>query len=90
MVSYREAKELAEKGFLTSSCCPAFVSYIEKSFPTLRPFVSHNLSPMAEVARFIKGTDPDAKIIFIGPLHGQEAGVPARGGTPLDRLRAYL
>ena len=22
---------------------------------------------MAEVARFIKGTDPDAKIIFIGP-----------------------
>ena len=67
MVSYREARELAEKGFLTSSCCPAFVSYIEKSFPTLRPFVSHNLSPMAEVARFIKGTDPDAKIIFIGP-----------------------
>ena len=67
MVSYREARELAEKGFLTSSCCPSFVSYIEKSFPTLRPFVSHNLSPMAEVARFIKGTDPDAKIIFIGP-----------------------
>ena len=67
MVAYREAKELAEKGFLTSSCCPAFVSYIEKSFPTLKPFVSHNLSPMAEVARFIKGTDPDAKIIFIGP-----------------------
>ena len=67
MVSYREARELAEKGFLTSSCCPAFVSYIEKSFPTLKPFVSHNLSPMAEVARFIKGTDPDAKIIFIGP-----------------------
>ena len=29
MVSYREARELAEKGFLTSSCCPAFVSYIE-------------------------------------------------------------
>ena len=28
MVAYREAKELAEKGFLTSSCCPAFVSYI--------------------------------------------------------------
>ena len=26
IVSYNEAKELVEKGFLTSSCCPAFVS----------------------------------------------------------------
>ena len=35
MVAYQEAEELAEKGFLTSSCCPAFVSYIKKSFPSL-------------------------------------------------------
>ena len=31
MVAWLEAQELAEKGFLTSSCCPAFVSYIEKN-----------------------------------------------------------
>ena len=67
MVAYQEAKELTEKGFLTSSCCPAFVTYIEKSFPQLRPLVSHNLSPMAELARFLKRTDPTAKTIFIGP-----------------------
>ena len=67
MVAYREAKELAEKGFLTSSCCPAFVTYIEKTFPSLKDHISHNLSPMAEVARFIKSTDPNAKVIFIGP-----------------------
>ena len=67
MVAYKEASELAEKGFLTSSCCPAFVSYIEKSFPQLKEHVSHNLSPMAEIARFIKETDPTSKIIFIGP-----------------------
>ena len=34
MVAFAESQELAEKGFLTSSCCPAFVSYIEKAFPT--------------------------------------------------------
>ena len=33
MVAYKEAAELAEKGFLTSSCCPAFVSYIKKNVP---------------------------------------------------------
>ena len=67
MVAYKESRELAEKGFLTSSCCPAFVSYIEKSFPALKEYVSHNLSPMAELGRYIKQTDPDAKVVFIGP-----------------------
>ena len=50
MVAWAESRELAEKGFLTSSCCPAFVSYIEKSFKGLSPFVSHSLSPMATIA----------------------------------------
>src|SRR5699024_9818543 len=56
-----------EKGFLTSSCCPAFVDYIQKQFPQLKDKVSHNLSPMATIAKYIKQTDPDAKIVFIGP-----------------------
>lgn len=67
MVAYSEARELSEKGFLTSSCCPAFVSYIEKSFPALKEHVSHNFSPMAELGRFIKKTDPTGKVVFIGP-----------------------
>ena len=29
MVAQAESRELAEKGFLTSSCCPAFVQYIK-------------------------------------------------------------
>ena len=32
-VAQAESKELAEKGFLTSSCCPAFVQYIKSAFP---------------------------------------------------------
>lgn len=67
MVAYSEAKELEEKGFLTSSCCPAFVSYIEKYFPQLKDNISHNLSPMATIGKWIKDHNENAKVIFIGP-----------------------
>ena len=73
MVAEAESKELAEKGFLTSSCCPAFVSYIEKNFPTLVPFISHNLSPMATIAKYIKDNNENAKVIFIGPCTAKKA-----------------
>lgn len=67
MVSYAEAKELSEKGFLTSSCCPSFVDFVEKNFPQLKDKISHNLSPAATISKYIKETDPDCKIVFIGP-----------------------
>ncbi len=67
MVAYSEAEELAEKKFLTSSCCPAFVDYIQKQFPDMEKYISHNLSPMATLAKHIKESDPTAKVIFIGP-----------------------
>lgn len=68
MVSFAESKELAECGdYLTSSCCPAFVDYINKNYPDIVPHISHNLSPMAEIAKYIKSSDPDSKVIFIGP-----------------------
>ncbi|MBR2885651.1 MAG: 4Fe-4S binding protein, partial [Clostridia bacterium] len=35
MVAHAESKELSEKGFLTSSCCPAFVQYVKSAFPKL-------------------------------------------------------
>ncbi len=67
MVAIAEAAELAEKGFLTSSCCPAFVSYIKKQFPDLAPYISHNLSPAATISKAIKERSPNAKVVFIGP-----------------------
>lgn len=73
MVAQAESKELAEKGFLTSSCCPAFVRYINQAFPDLLPLVSHNPSPMTAIAKYIKGTDKDAKIVFIGPCTAKKA-----------------
>ena len=75
LVAMNEAKELAEKGFLTSSCCPAFVDYVEKQFPTLRDHVSHNLSPMGAIAKYIKETDPTGKVVFIGPCTAKKAEV---------------
>ena len=75
MVADAESKELVEKGFLTSSCCPAFVSYIEKSFPALLPFVSHNLSPMATIAKYIKEHEAPCKVVFIGPCTAKKAEV---------------
>ncbi len=67
MVALTEAQELIEKGFLTSSCCPAFVKYIKTKFPELVDNISHNLSPMAQMGKFIKEHDPEAKVVFIGP-----------------------
>ncbi len=67
LVAYSEARELAEKGFLTSSCCPAFVRYIETAFPAMAQHISHNPSPMAAIAEAIKKTDTEAKVVFIGP-----------------------
>ena len=67
MVAQSESKELAEKGFLISSCCPSFVSYVEKVFPSLLDNVSTTLSPMATISKHIKETDPTAKVVFVGP-----------------------
>ena len=75
MVAQAESKELAEKGFLTSSCCPAFVTYIQQAFPELLPYVSHNLSPMATIAKYIKDTTENAKVVFIGPCTAKKAEV---------------
>ena len=84
MVAQAESKELAEKGFLTSSCCPAFVQYIKSAFPDLLPYVSHNLSPMATLAKYIKGTDPTAKVVFIGPCTAKKAE------AQLDSVKPYI
>ena len=87
MVAQAESKELAEKGFLTSSCCPAFVKYVKLNFPNIVPYVSHNLSPMAMIAKYIKEKSADkdnVKIIFIGPCTAKKAEVK------LETVKPYV
>ncbi len=84
MVADAESKELVEKGFLTSSCCPAFVSYVEKNFPDLVPYISHNLSPMATIAKYLKENEKDCKVIFIGPCTAKKAEIKK------DSVKSYV
>ena len=84
MVAMSEAKELSEKEFLTSSCCPAFVQYIKSSFPALVPYVSHNLSPMAMLGKYIKETSENAKVVFIGPC------IAKKSEAQLDSVKPYV
>ena len=66
-VAYHEAKELVKEGFLTSSCCPAFVALTQKNYPGIAEHISQNPSPMAMMALNIRKKDPTAEIVFIGP-----------------------
>ncbi len=60
-------EELKHKNFVTSSCCPAFVSLIKNKYSELEENISSAVSPMIAIARLIKYTDPNSKVIFIGP-----------------------
>ena len=84
MVAQSESRELAEKEFLTSSCCPAFVQYIKSAYPDLLPYVSHNLSPMGALAKYIKNTDKGAKVVFVGPCTAKKAE------AQLDTVKPYV
>ena len=84
IVAGSEAKELADKGFLTSSCCTAFVDYVEKHFPALSQYISHNLSPMAVISKYIKENDPSCKIVFVGPCTAKKMEVQK------EKVRPYV
>lgn len=75
VVAYHETKELYEKGFLTSSCCPAFVKFQEINYPEVVPYISHNPSPMAMVGKLVKEKNPNTKVVFIGPCTAKKEEV---------------
>ena len=85
MVAQDESRELAERGFLTSSCCPAFVSFIRKTYPKLTGYISDSLSPMATIAKFIKETfGEEIKVVFIGPCTAKKKEIQ------LDTVAPYV
>lgn len=71
MVADSEAREwleaYGEGKKMTTSCCPAFVTMIDKHFPQLKEHVSTTVSPMAAMARYIRAKHPGAITVFIGP-----------------------
>jgi iron only hydrogenase large subunit-like protein len=71
MVAVQEAREFAEtideKGWKTTSCCPAFVDYVQRNYPEFMDHVSTTVSPMIALARAIHEKDKKARVVFIGP-----------------------
>ena len=70
--SRHESEELIErmeegKPFMTTSCCPAYVGWVDKHAQSLKPYVSETHSPMVYAARQAKQMYPDANVVFIGP-----------------------
>ena len=58
--------------------------YIKTAFPELADFVSHNMSPMAALAKYIKSTDKTAKVVFVGPCTAKKAE------RQLDGVKEYV
>lgn len=66
-----EREELVEKfsegKLLTTSCCPAYATAVEKHLPELKHAISSTPSPMNYSAKTVKSSDPEAVTVFIGP-----------------------
>ncbi len=89
MVAKREAEEWAEKGFLTSSCCPAFVKYVKQQFPALAKHISSTLSPAAMISKVVKEGDEKAKVVFIGPCTAKKAEIKGYDEPYIDYVLTF-
>ena len=73
MTTRHETAEFVERlakdpnTFMTTSCCPAYVNLVAKHLPELLDRVSSTPSPMVYTRELVKGKDPLAKTVFIGP-----------------------
>jgi len=84
LVAAEESRELVERGFLTSSCCPAFVNYIKANYPQLSQYISSSLSPMATIAKYLKENTKNCAVVFIGPCTAKKKEVLS------DEVRPYV
>ncbi|MBQ6820461.1 MAG: 4Fe-4S dicluster domain-containing protein [Clostridium sp.] len=71
-VTIHESNEFIERinngdSYMTNSCCPGFLNFIDKTMPSEKERVSGTVSPMIATARYIKSKDEGAKVVFIGP-----------------------
>lgn len=79
-VTEHEALEFVERmkngdSYMTSSCCPGFVSFIERKFPDQIDRISHTVSPMIATGRLIKKKDKDSVVVFIGPCTSKKTEI---------------
>ncbi len=89
MIARKEAEEWSEKGFLTSSCCPAFVKYVRQQFPSLAKHISTNLSPAAMISKYIKEEHEGAKVVFIGPCTAKKSEIKGYDEPYIDYVLTF-
>ena len=82
IVAQEESRELAERGFLISSCCPAFVRFVQNRYPNLAEHISSALSPMATIAKVVKEKYPGTKVVFIGPCTAKKEEIQLAAVRP--------
>lgn len=79
-VTVHEANEFVERmeegqSYMTNSCCPGFVNFIEKMFPDQKDKISSTVSPMVATGRLIKKVNPEAVVVFVGPCTAKKTEV---------------
>ncbi len=72
VTALHEAQEVQQRitekeGFMTTSCCPAYMELVDKHVLSLTERRSSALSPMAYTAQNAIKRNPLAKLVFIGP-----------------------
>lgn len=77
-VTVHESNEFIERvehgdKYMTNSCCPGMVGYVNTLFPTESERVSSTVSPMIATARKIKNNDKDSVCVFVGPCTAKKS-----------------
>jgi signal transduction histidine kinase/iron only hydrogenase large subunit-like protein len=88
----RRYRELLESGGgpYISTACPAIVSYVEKYYPNLVPYLAPVASPMVAEARVIKSIHgEDVGVVFLGPCVAKK-GEAWREGSGVDEVLTFL
>ncbi|OAA91451.1 4Fe-4S dicluster domain-containing protein [Clostridium ljungdahlii] len=79
-VTVNESNEFVERmkngdKYMTNSCCPGFMGYIEKEFPSEVAKISGTVSPMIAAARAIKNQNKNAVVVFVGPCTAKKSEI---------------
>lgn len=76
---FLERMDGAEKKFMTTSCCPAYVNLVGKHLKELVEYVSLTPSPMVYTHEMVREADPSAKTVFIGPCIAKRSEARRKG-----------
>lgn len=69
---WTEALESGKK--MTTSCCPAFINLLRKQYPQIfEENMSHIVSPMCAISRYLKLTNSGCVTVFVGPCIAKKA-----------------